>query len=117
MTVPAIRDWFGGMVGVLVDATGLTVPDDLAYEDWEKIGFHLGVLSDVVKWALADWIIAGEQLYGERAAQGVEITGRSKTTILEYARVARKVPRERRRDLPFTHHQILAARPAVEQDE
>ena len=49
MTVPAIRDWFGGMVGVLVDATGLTVPDDLAYEDWEKIGFHLGVLSDVVK--------------------------------------------------------------------
>lgn len=69
-------------------------------------------------WAIGDWILAGEKLYGERAAQGVEATGRSKATLQEYARVAQRFPPPRRRlILSFSHHQLVAAREPEEQEE
>jgi hypothetical protein len=107
-----------GIPGVAIDATGLQVTGNLRFDDWERVGAHLGALRDLTSWALGDWIIAGEALFGERAAQGVEATGRSKATLLEYARVARQVPRSRRRPgLSFTHHQLLAAKAPAEQVE
>lgn len=97
--------------------TGLAIRDDLAFEEWEQIGSVLGKVRDATAFALGDWFIWGESAFGELSAQAVEATGRSKTTILEYVRVARQVPPSRRRaTLPFTHHQVLAARPPEEQD-
>jgi len=117
VTVPAIPgDGFGGVPGVQLKPTGLLLPESLSYELWEQVGFTLGVLRDLTAWALGDWILFGEGVFGEMYAQGVEVTGRKKDTLLEYARVARQVPRERRRNLSFTHHQIVAARPPEEQD-
>jgi hypothetical protein len=46
------------------------------------------------------------------------VTGRQKVTLLDYARVARRVPRSRRRTaLSFTHHQLVAAMEPDEQEE
>ena len=107
-----------GVEGVESTRTGLRFHDpNLPYEAWEHIGFELGAVRDWSAWAIGDWMLAGEALYGEeRVDQGIEVTGRSKVTLLEYERVARKVPPSRRREsLSFTHHQLVAARPAAEQ--
>lgn len=98
--------------------TGLFLDGDYPYETWERIGKALGHMRDMTNWALGDWLTYGEGLYGERYAQGVEATGRSKSSLMEYARTAQKVPPPRRRaDLSFTHHQLVAAQPPDAQTE
>jgi hypothetical protein len=106
-----------GVEGVRLSRTGLTVLDPrLPYEAYEHVGRQLGVVRDMAAWALGDWLLAGELLFGEECYQAVEATGRSKVTLLEYARVARNVPPHRRREaLSFSHHQLVAARPPAEQ--
>ncbi len=107
-----------GIPGVTIDGTGLRLSAEIEFADWEKIGLHLGALRDLTSWCLGDWINVGEALYGELVAQGVEVTGRSKVTLLEYARVARQVPHSRRcAGLSFSHHQLVAGKEASEQDE
>jgi hypothetical protein len=105
-----------GITGVTMDTVGLVVTKEISYDDWESVGAFLGALRDLSAWSLGDWIVVGEKLYEERVAQGIEVTGRSKATLLEYARVARKVPRKRRNpDLHFTHHQLVAGKDPEEQ--
>jgi hypothetical protein len=127
VSVPALR---GDLLlaqlaaaGALTPA-GLTLPPDTTYERYEEIGRHLGKLRDLTSWALGDWLIAGERLFGEdgkdgkdgSVAQAIEATRRPKSSLLEYRRVAERFPRERRRDLPWSHHQVCAALPPDEQD-
>ena len=51
-------------------------------------------------------------------AQGIEATGRQKSTLVEYARVSSKVARSRRRaGLPWFHHKLVAALEPEEQSE
>jgi hypothetical protein len=92
--------------------TQLTLTDpDLPFQVYEEIGAFLGVLRDRSAWGLGDWIIFGDDVYGEKMAQAVEITGRSKTTLENYARVARAIPpARRRRNLSFNHHRLVSAR-------
>jgi hypothetical protein len=98
--------------------TALTLLDELDFEEWEEIGARLGQLRDMTAWAFGDWLLFGEAVYGELAAQGIEATGRSKITLLEYVRVARQVPPSRRRpQLSFTHHQLVASKTPAEQIE
>jgi hypothetical protein len=98
-------------------AVGLTISSDLDFDEWEDIGSVLGKVRDATAFALGDWFVWGDAAFGEIAVQAVEATGRSKTTIMEYVRVARRVPRSRRRStLSFTHHQLVAARPEEEQE-
>jgi hypothetical protein len=108
-----------GIPGVTIDGLGLRVDAVIAYDEWERIGLHLGVIRDLTSWSLGDWILIGETMFDEdRVAQGVEITGRKKATLLEYARISRKVPRSRRRtSLSWTCHQIVAALEPEEQTE
>lgn len=107
-----------GISGVTIDALGLVISEQIEFCDWEQIGANLGALRDLTAWSLGDWLNAGEALFGEDHVQGAAATGRSITTLLEHARVARKVPRARRRpELSFTHHQVVAAKPPAEQDE
>jgi hypothetical protein len=107
-----------GISGASWTETSLDLPPDLQFKDYEAIGWALGSIRDMSAWGLGDWLNYGEAAYGERYAQAVEATGRSKTTLLEYGRVARAVPRSRRRpSLTFTHHQLVAARHPDEQEE
>jgi hypothetical protein len=105
--------------GVTASATGLEVTDTaLPFDVWERVGAHFGALRDVTAFCLGDWYLAGEGLYGEAAAQGVEATGRTKGSLLECIRVARRVPRERRREtLSWSFHQAVASREPAEQVE
>jgi hypothetical protein len=107
-----------GVPGVRFTRVGLEIVDPLSLDDCEHIGFVLGKLRDATAFAIGDLFVFGEGEYGEAFAQVVEATGRSKTTVMEYVRVAGSVSRRRRRScLSFTHHQLVAAREPAEQDE
>ena len=106
-----------GVKGVRSTLVGLTFETaDLAFDDWQSIGWVLGKLRDWSSFAIGDWIVYGETVWPETFAQAIEVTGRAKSTLLEYERVARKVAPERRRaDLSWTVHQCVASRPPAEQ--
>jgi hypothetical protein len=108
-----------GVQGVRFDRGGLQLDRVVDSSEWESVGYVLGQLHDACRFALGDWILIGEDLFGDDiVAQAVEVTGRSKATLLEYARVARQMPRERRRpSLSFTIHQLVAAKGPRDQDE
>jgi hypothetical protein len=107
-----------GVKGVRSTPVGLTFEtDDLAFGDWQNIGRVLGAVRDWSAFAIGDWIVYGETVWPEIFAQAVEVTGRAKGTLLEYARVSRNIAHARRRpDLSFTVHQLVAAKLPPEQD-
>ena len=82
---------------------------NLSFDRYEALGRFLGTLRDTSAWALGDWLIYGEGTYGEKYAQAVEATGRTKGVLTDYRRVAEKVPPSRRRaDLTWSHHRLVA---------
>lgn len=99
---------------------GLDLSDpSIPFEVYEHIGNIFGRWRDMSSWALGDWLLFGEGVYGERYAQAVEATRRSKATLQDYARVALLIPRSRRRvELTFHHHRLVAkaAMQPAEQD-
>jgi hypothetical protein len=102
--------------------TSLTLTDpDLPYEKWESLGRLFGRIDRASRWWIGDWIIFGEALYGEEAAQAVEssvserydemhrVTGLDPGTLMNISSVCRKVAKSRRMvELPFSIHAEVA---------
>lgn len=98
--------------------TSLDLPVDITYEQFEALGVVLGRAQRTVTWMIADWINHGEAVFGEKVAQAVEVTNLNPDTLDNYARVARKVPRERRiAGVPFGVHAEVAPLEPAEQKE
>lgn len=104
--------------GVLITPVGLDLDGaELTSDEYEHLGLFLGEFfratrkpHDAAKWALGDFILFGEATLGEKYAQAMEATGRQRQTLMNYASVANRVPRSRRREtLTFTHHQMVAS--------
>lgn len=103
-----------GILGALeregkLTRTQLDLTDtDLSYDQYESIGRFLGALRDTSAWAMGDWLIYGEGTYGDKYAQAVEATGRSKGVLTDWLRVAMFVnPARRRPDLTWSHHRLV----------
>jgi hypothetical protein len=87
------------------------------FREWEEEGVK--VLMDLrrsegrttrLQWAIGDWYCRGEATYGEAAAQGVPESGYARKTVLNCARVARRIPEHRRREeLTYAHHDAVAS--------
>lgn len=101
------------LLGASLTPTGLDIDPDTSVEAWEELGQHLGTFRDATAWGIADWLIFGERAFGEdRVAQAVEVTGRSKSTLVKYRWIGEHVAPDRRRPgLTFTHHEIVARLP------
>jgi hypothetical protein len=77
----------------------------------------VAVVANCSAWWLGDWLVYGEQSYGDRYKQAITDTSLSYQTLRNYAWVARAFPMSRRRDtLSFGHHVEVAALPEQEQD-
>ncbi len=108
--------------GVRLTATGFELTDpNLPLETWLRIGRMLGHIHRTSNWWIGDWIIKGEALYGEEAAQGVEasvsdryneaerITGLGHRTLMSIVYVCQSIARSRRRsELGFWIHKEVA---------
>ena len=69
----------------------------MSYEQYASIGALLGGVTTGIRWAVGDWLVFGEEVFGEKAADASELLGMSPEGRMELARVARAIPRSRRR--------------------
>ena len=92
-----------------VTTTELRLPDSLTLERYEAVGAMLGQLGSSVRWWVGDYLLHGERLYGETAAQLSESLHLSPEARSEYLRVALAVPPALRRPgLSWSHHRVVA---------
>lgn len=109
--------------------TGLVLDPNLTFEEWTGIGQMLGLNRRWLPFAIGDWLLFGEQKFGQDAAQAVEgtlderydvaqrTTGLAPKTLLNYVRIAREIPFKRRRiELDAACHEPVASLAPAEQD-
>jgi hypothetical protein len=90
-------------------ATSLDLPADLPYERYVAVGMALGRGHRDITWKIGDWLNYGEFTYRKKYSQAAEILNMQPQTLMNYARTARAVSRERRRpELPFSVHSLVA---------
>lgn len=105
--------------GFTFTPTGLIIQPWVTYDAWVGYGRKLQLADKGIQWALGDWIIHGETYFKDRAEQAVEFTGLKVKTLQNYATVAEKVKKSRRRDsdvVDFSTHAEVASLPAKEQE-
>lgn len=104
------------------DEVSLTFSDpSMSYERWEAIGRFLGSIGRRSLWYIGDWLIFGEAVFGEAAAQGVEattqeryseaerVTGLDHGTLMNARSICARVARSRRRpELGVWMHEPVA---------
>lgn len=96
--------------------TGLTLPEGLSFDHWERIGRQLQLANIAVQWWIGDWLNYGEARYGEKYTQAVEDLGRSKQLLMNYASVAKRVETSRRNEkVDYSIHVEVACLPPKEQ--
>lgn len=99
-----------------LDPVGITVHKQLSFADWAGMGTWLEQIEKGIQWWIGDWMVYGEERFGEEAAQAVDATGWSIATLSQYRWVCQSVPRRNRRaDLSFFHHREVAHLPPPEQ--
>jgi hypothetical protein len=99
-------------------STGLRLADpELPYEQYEAVGVLLARVHGSLQWAIGDWLLLGEALYGDEAYQASEVLGMSPEGRSQYLRCAQVFPHSRRRaELSWSHHRTLITLEPEEQD-
>jgi hypothetical protein len=114
-------------------ATGLILAKDLTFEEWDAIGSSFGVALQTAAWCIGDWMVYGERRWGKQLLmdgadfdpqtpgrlpshvfeKALASTGLDRNTLSHYASVCRRIPMdERRQNLSFGHHRVLAPLPS-----
>ncbi len=95
---------------------GLVLPPGVAYDRWEEIGRTLWAMEWARLWWLGDWLLYGEQAYGERQAQAEALAGYDYATLSGARWVCSRIPVEGRQPtLSFAHHREVAGLAPAEQ--
>jgi N6-adenosine-specific RNA methylase IME4 len=119
-TVSAIIHDTGEIVGIgasginlpgRVMQTGLELPEDLSYENWQGIGESLQGVERSLMWWIGDWLRYGERRYGKKYTDAIEATGKDYETVRAAKWVAERFPEtvRRRTLLSWSHHKEVAA--------
>lgn len=88
----------------------LTLPADLSFDHWERIGRQLQLADMAVQWWIGDWLVYGEHKWREKYAQAIELTGKREQTLINYHNVAKSIESNRRRvKLSFSIHAEVAS--------
>jgi len=102
--------------GAVITPVGIDIPEDMEIHDWLALGEAIKLVNRGLAWALGDWLNFGEFKYGEMYAQALEETDYDYGYLRNLKWVASRIPRENRRpDLRFAHHQVVAPLPPDEQ--
>lgn len=100
-----------------ISATALALPDDLAFEDWERTGEQLRLITEACQWWVGDWLNYGERNYGEKYAQALDHTDYDYGTLATFAWVAKHVEVSTRIEtLSWSHHRQVAPLGPADQD-
>jgi hypothetical protein len=89
----------------------------MTFDEWLGVGSQIARISNASSWWLGDWLLYGERAYGERYKTALDATQLNYQTLRNYAWVARRFEKARRRErLSFQHHAELASLPEADQD-
>lgn len=104
--------------GVEWSATHLSVLDpSLSFETYEQLVRAAGVLGDAGRWILGDLLVYGDNRYGEKYAQTLELARVGEDTLKRYRYVCAQIVSGRRRpNLSFSHHREVARLEPRDQD-
>lgn len=95
--------------GCVFTPTSLTLPDDLSYDHWERIGRQLQLANLAVQWWIGDWLVYGEHRWRQKYAQAVQQFGKAEQTLMNYHFVAKSIsPSRRREEVDFSTHAEVA---------
>lgn len=75
----------------VITAKGLEIPDGLAPDEWQDVGYVIKGLDSSIAWAIGDWAIAAMELWGLTASQIAKMFEYETTTIESYISVCRSV--------------------------
>lgn len=102
---------------VLMSSTGLYIPKNLSFTDWEHAGSQLSGILDSSCWWLGDWLVFGKRQYVDGYPTAIRAAGLRYQTLRNYAWVARRFELGRRRPkLRFQHHAEVASLPIADQE-
>lgn len=88
---------------------GLTDPN-VTYDQLAAVGVMLADIRKKVQFAMGDWLMVMEERFPEKFSQAAELLEVSEGGLMEYIRVARRVPRSvRKPSLTWSHHRAVAA--------
>ena len=105
----AIQDIIRNRVKVLPGHIGLEIAEDTPMEESFRILDWTTQMSDHVGFMIGDVLNFGLHKWGEKYTQALNQTGRAKSTLKNYAWVARTIPPSKRvAALSFTHHREIA---------
>lgn len=97
--------------------TGLAIRGEPSYDEWERCGAFLSQIDGTVQWWVGDWLNAGEDRYGELAAQAIDARHWREETVRVYRWVCKQIPPvSRLTNVSFQLHQEVAALPEAERD-
>jgi hypothetical protein len=98
-------------------ASNLELREGMTFDDWLGVGSQIARISNASAWWLGDWLLYGERAYGERYKTALDATQLGYQTLRNYAWVARRFEKARRREhLSFLHHAEVASLPEADQD-
>lgn len=103
--------------GITLHCGGLTMPEDLTHELWEKIGYGLAAMTGALQWAVGDWWAYGYHKYGKRKSVAVaKSLPYEFGTLMNLGTVSRSVSPSRRNEvLSWSHHAAVASLEPEEQ--
>lgn len=108
---PALQQSALEQAGAVVTDTSLWFanPTELSWEQYERLGSFLGTLGSAYCWWVGDFLVYGEEIFGEEFAQIEKSLPHSEHTLQNYASIARRIPPNRRRHgLSFGIHETVA---------
>ena len=111
---------------IQISPTGLDVLAPLTFEEWSQVASSLGNAARGIAFVIGDWLVYGEANFRKGPAASrvatdaydaaIQTTGLDRSTLHNYAYVARRVARSRRNDaLAWEHHKVVAKLPVAEQ--
>ncbi len=87
----------------------LIIHDGMSFDEWMTLGKQLSDITKGLMFWVGDWLVYGENAYGEAYAQAMDATGYSYKTIRQAMYIARKFPVDMRDErLTFTHYTVVA---------
>jgi hypothetical protein len=106
-------DWYE------ITRTGLTILYQPSFEQWEQTGYEWATVLSSIPFIIGDYMLYGEQAFGERASNVMELFGLENIgTVSNYKSVCKRVPPENRNPkLSFSHHRAVAHLPSGEQTD
>lgn len=94
----------------------LTLPEDISFQEWEKVGSRISMVGESMQWWIGDWANFGDRKWGDLPSIAARL-GISYALVRDAAWVASRVPiAGRHANLSWTYHRAVASLDADSQN-